>query len=209
MSTLLKLDSSPMGDHSISRKLTAKFTDSWRKSHPGATVLTRDLTALNLPIVDASWIAAAYQPEESRTPDQQKALAVSDSLIADLQQADEYVFGIPMHNFSVPSTLKLWIDQVVRRGKTFAYTAARGPEGLLTDKKATLLIASGGVYEQGTAMASFNFVAPYLRTIFAFLGVTDLNIIAAEGTAQLMTGKVDPVAFLAPSLEKVHIQASL
>ena len=208
MSTLLKLDSSPMGDHSISRKLTTKFADTWLKSHPDGNVITRDLTTLNLPVVDASWIAAAHQPEEALTGDQKKALAISDSLIADLQQADEYVIGVPMHNFGIPSTLKLWIDQIARGGKTFTYGAA-GPKGLLIGKKATLLIASGGVYEPGTAMASFNFVAPYLRTVFAFLGVADVNIIAAEGTAQLMTGKVDPAAFLAPSLEKVHHHASL
>jgi FMN-dependent NADH-azoreductase len=208
MSTLLKFDSSPMGDHSISRKLTAKFADSWLKSHPGGAVITRDLTTLNLPVVDGFWVGAAYIPEESRTPDQKRALAISDSLTADLLQADEYVFGVPMHNFGIPSTLKLWIDQIARVGKTFSYSAA-GPKGLLTGKKATLLVASGGVYEQGSPAASFNFVAPYLRAVFGFLGITDLAIIAAEGTAQLMTGKIDPVAFLAPSLEKVHVQASL
>jgi FMN-dependent NADH-azoreductase len=208
MSILLKVDSSPMGGNSVSRKLTAKFADSWRRAHPGGTILSRDLTTLELPVVDALWITAAHQPEASLTADQKSVLAISDSLIADLQRADEYVFGVPMHNFGIPSTLKLWIDQIVRRGKTFAYTES-GPQGLLTGKRVTLLIASGGVYEPGTATAAFNFVAPYLRTLFAFLGVTDLNIIAAEGTAQLMTGKVDAVAFLAPSLERVHTQASL
>jgi len=113
-----------------------------------------------------------------------------------------------MHNFSIPSTLKLWIDQVARAGKTFSY-GADGPKGLLTGKKATLLIASGGVYAQGTAMESLNFVTPYLRAVFGFIGVTDVTIIAAEGTAQLMTGKMDPQTFLAPSLEKVHSHASL
>jgi FMN-dependent NADH-azoreductase len=104
--------------------------------------------------------------------------------------------------------LKLWIDQVARAGKTFSYGAG-GPKGLLSGKKATLLVASGGVYEHGTAMASLNFVAPYLRAVFGFLGVTDVTIIAAEGTAQLMSGQVDPQSFLAPSLEKVQSHASL
>jgi FMN-dependent NADH-azoreductase len=208
MTTLLKFDSSPMGIHSISRKLTSKFADSWLKLHPGGTVVARDLTTMNLPVVDVSWVGAAFTPAEARTPEQNQALAISDALIADLQQADEYVFGVPMHNFSIPSTLKLWIDQVVRAGKTFTYTA-QGPSGLLTGKKATLLIASGGSYQHGTAMASLNFVAPYLQAVFGFIGIADINIIAAEGTAQLMSGKVDPVAFLAPTLEKVHTQASL
>jgi FMN-dependent NADH-azoreductase len=208
MPTLLKLDSSPMGERSISRKLTTRFADSWLKVHPGRTVITRDLTALSLPVVDGSWVGAAYTPEEARTLEQNKVLSVSEALIAELQRADEYVLGVPMHNFSIPSTLKLWIDQVVRAGKTFAYTSS-GPAGLLTGKKATLLIASGGTYDPGTALASLNFVTPYLRAVFGFIGITDVTIIAAEGTAQLMSGKVDPQSFLAPFLEKVQTHASL
>ncbi|MDQ1405341.1 MAG: FMN-dependent NADH-azoreductase, partial [Acidobacteriaceae bacterium] len=129
-------------------------------------------------------------------------------LINDLEQADEYVFGVPMHNFSIPSTLKLWIDQIARVGKTFSYSET-GPKGLLTGKKATLLLASGGEYGKGSAMASFDFVTPYLRAVLGFLGITDVTIIAAGGTAQLMSGKTDPQTFLAPSLERVHAHASL
>jgi FMN-dependent NADH-azoreductase len=206
--TLLKIDSSPMGERSVSRKLTAEFANAWLKAHPGGTVISRDLTTLNIPVVNGGWVAAAYTPENARTPEQKGALAVSELLIAELQNADEYVIGVPMHNFSIPSTLKLWIDQVVRIGKTVAYTAA-GREGLLKGKKATLLMASGGVYDQGSAAESLNFVTPYLRTIFEFIGITDVNFIAAGGTQKLMTGEVDPQTFLAPSLEKVHAQASL
>jgi FMN-dependent NADH-azoreductase len=208
MSTLLKLDSSPMGERSISRKLTTKFAESWLKTHPGGKVIERDLATLNLPVVDAVWAGAAHTPEGSRTAAQAQALAASDSLIKDLEQADEYVFGVPMHNFSIPSTLKLWIDQVVRAGRTFSY-GATGPKGLLTGKKATLLLASGGEYGKGSAMASFDFVTPYLQTVLAFIGIADVTIIAAGGTAQLMSGKTDPQTFLAPSLEKVHAHASL
>jgi FMN-dependent NADH-azoreductase len=208
MPILLKLDSSPMGERSISRKLTTRFADSWLKAHEGGVVIARDLAALSIPVVDGAWVSAAYTPEEARTPEQSKVLAVSEALIAELQQAEEYVFGVPMHNFGIPSTLKLWIDQVVRAGKTFTYSSS-GPAGLLTGKKATLLIASGGTYDPGTARASLNFVTPYLRAVFGLIGITDLNIIAAEGTAQLMSGKVDTQSFLAPFLEKVQTQASL
>jgi len=207
MATLLKIDSSPMGKHSISRKLTSEFAATWQKTHPAGKVISRDLTVTKLPVVNGVWIGAAHTPEDSHSPEQREELAVSDKLIAELQQADEYVFGVPMHNFSIPATLKLWIDQVARAGKTFSY-GADGPKGLLTGKKATVLIASGGVYEQ-TAMESLNFVTPYLRAVFGFLGITDVKIIAAEGTAQLMGGKVDPQTFLAPSLEKVQSHASL
>ena len=207
MATLLKIDSSPMGKHSISRKLTAEFAATWQKAHPDGKIISRDLTVTKLPVVNGVWIGAAHTPDGSHSPEQREELAVSDKLIAELQQADEYVFGVPMHNFSIPSTLKLWIDQVARAGKTFSY-GAEGPKGLLTGKKVTLLIASGGVYER-TAMESLNFVTPYLRAVFGFLGITDVKIIAAEGTAQLMGGKVDPQTFLAPSLEKVQSHASL
>jgi FMN-dependent NADH-azoreductase len=208
MPALLKIDSSPMGDRSVSRKLTAEFAKTWIETHPGSTVISRDLTTLDIPIVNGAWVAAAYTSEDARTAEQKKALAISDSLIAELQKADEYVIGVPMHNFSIPSTLKLWIDQVVRIGKTMSYSAT-GLEGLLKGKRVTLLMASGGVYEQGSGREAFNFVTPYLRTVFGFLGITDVHFIAAGGTKELMMGNVDPQAFLAPSLEKVHAHASL
>src|SRR5271163_4539990 len=200
MSTLIRFDSSPTGESSISRKLTTKFVETWRKTHSGGKVIERDLTTLGLKPIDVIWLAAIQTPEAALTKEQKEAIALSDSLIAELQQADEYVFGVPMHNFSIPSTLKLWIDQIVRVGKTFSYSAA-GPAGLLKNKKATLLIASGGAYSEGTALASFNFVAPYLRTLFGFIGITDVTIIAAEGTSQIMQGIVDPQTFLAPLLQ--------
>ncbi len=208
MPTLLRIDSSPMGERSVSRKLTAEFAKTWAETHSGGAVISRDLTTLNIPVVNGDWVAAAYTPEDARTAEQKKALAVSDLLIAELQKADEYVIGVPMHNFSIPSTLKLWIDQVVRIGKTTAYSAT-GLEGLLKGKKVTLLIASGGVYEQGSGREAFNFVTPYLRTVFGFLGIADVHFIAAGGTKEMMMGNVDPQTFLAPSLEKVHAHASL
>jgi FMN-dependent NADH-azoreductase len=208
MATLLKLDSSPMGERSVSRKLTAKFADTWLNAHPDGRIIERDLTTLNLGVIDALWVGAAYTPEASRSQEQANALRVSDKLIAELQQADEYVFGVAMHNFGIPSTLKLWIDQIARVGKTFSY-GADGPKGLLTGKKATVLVATGGVYAQGTAMAALDFVTPYLRAVLGFLGIADVTVIVAEGTAQLSTGKVDAQTFLAPSLEKVHVHASL
>jgi FMN-dependent NADH-azoreductase len=208
MTTLLKLDSSPMGERSVSRKLTGKFADTWLKKHLDGRIVERDLTTLNLGVIDGLWVGAAYTPEASRTEDQAAALRVSDNLIAELQGADEYVFGVPMHNFGIPSTLKLWIDQISRVGKTFSYGAG-GPKGLLTGKKATLLLATGGVYTQGSAMAALDFVTPYLRAVLGFLGITDVTVIVAEGTSQLNTGNVDAQAFLAPSLQKVHVQASI
>jgi FMN-dependent NADH-azoreductase len=187
MPTLLHIDSSPLGEASISRHLTAEFVEQWQLAHPDGKVITRDLTSSGLTALDGQWIGAAYTPEASRTPEQKQTLALSDTLVGELLTADEYVFGVPMHNFSVPGTFKLWIDQIARAGKTFAYVDG-APKGLLTGKKATFLIASGGVYGAGSAMASFNFVEPYLRTVFAFLGVADTTFQTAGGTASLMRG---------------------
>jgi len=91
-----------MGDRSVSRKLTTEFAKTWVETHPGGTVISRDLTTLNIPVVSGDWVAAAYTPEDARTAEQEKVLGVSESLIADLQRADEYVIGVPMHNFSIP-----------------------------------------------------------------------------------------------------------
>ena len=205
MSTLLHIDSSPLGEGSISRRLTAEFVGNWKETNPGGTIITRDLTRSHLPAIDAEWIGAAYTPASSRTATQQQALALSDELVAELRKADEYVFGVPMHNFAVPSVFKLWIDQIARAGETFAYVDG-APAGLLKNKKATFITASGGVYDAGTAMASFNFVEPYLRTVFGFLGVTDTSFVSASGVAALRLGKIDRQSFLQPHIESIRAQ---
>ncbi len=205
MPTLLHLDSSPLYGRSVSRQLTGSFVAHWKSSHPDGTVVDRDLTATAIAPITAEWVSAVYTPEESRTPEQNQLLTLSDSLLAELFQADEYVFGVPMHNFGVPSVLKLWIDQISRVGKTFSY-ADGTPKGLLTGKKATFVIATGGNYDAQTQMASFNFVEPYLRSVFGFLGVTDATFLTAGGTASLNYGQ-DRDAFLAPHLQAVQTHA--
>src|ERR1022692_4625596 len=173
MSTLLHIDSSPLYGRSVSRELTAAFVTQWKASHPDGRVVDRDLNATAMPPITAEWVGAAYTPEEcaplpewvgaaytpeeARTPEQNELLALSDTLLAELEQADEYVFGVPMHNFGVPSVLKLWIDQIARVGRTFSY-ANGAPKGLIVGKKATFIIATGGIYDAQTQMASFNFV---------------------------------------------------
>jgi FMN-dependent NADH-azoreductase len=205
MPTLLHINSSPLYGRSVSRQLTDAFVSQWESSHPKGTVVDRDLNATPIPPVTAEWVGAAFTPEVGRTPQQKEVLALSDALIAELEQADEYVFGVPMHNFGVPSVLKLWIDQIARVGKTFSYAEGR-PKGLLTGKKATFIIATGGIYDAQTQMASFNFVEPYLRSVFGFLGVTDATFLTAGGTAALNQGQ-DRDAFLAPYLEAVQTHA--
>jgi FMN-dependent NADH-azoreductase len=205
MCTLLHINSSPLYGRSVSRQLTGAFVTQWESSHPDGTVVDRDLNSTAILPVTAEWVGAAYTPQEARTPQQKEALALSDTLLSELEQADEYVFGVPMHNFGVPSVLKLWIDQIARVGRTFSYSDGR-PKGLLTGKKATFVVATGGIYDPQTQMASFNFVEPYLRSVFGFLGVTDATFVTAGGTAALNQGQ-DRDAFLAPHLQAVQTHA--
>jgi FMN-dependent NADH-azoreductase len=205
MATLFHIDSSPLYGRSVSRQLSGAFVDRWKSLHPGATVIARDLNATSISPVSGEWVGAVYTSEEARTPQQKQLLTLSDTLLAELERADEYVVGVPMHNFGVPSVLKLWIDQISRVGKTFSYDNGT-PKGLLIGKKATFIIATGGIYDPQTQMASFNFVEPYLRSVFGFLGVTDATFLTAGGTAALNYGQ-DRDAFLAQHLETVQSHA--
>jgi FMN-dependent NADH-azoreductase len=205
MATLLRIDSSPMGDGaSFSRHLTTEFVEKWKQAHPGGKVITRDVSTSGLSPIDAEWIGAVYTPKESRTARQSEILGLSDQLIAELKSADEYVIGVPMHNFSIPSSLKLWIDLVARVGETFSYENG-APAGLLQHKKATFLVASGGVYSQGTPAFALNFIEPYLRSFFAFLGVKETTFISASGTARNRFG-VDRATILEPAITSIQGQ---
>jgi FMN-dependent NADH-azoreductase len=196
-----------MGDYSVSRQLTKDFVEAWSAANPGGTVTYRDLHVTGaveevaLTPVDGAWIGASFTPPASQTPEQKEILTLSDKLLAELFAADELVIGVPMHNFSVPSVLKLWIDLIVRAGITFRY-GANGPEGLVKGKKLTLLIATGGEYGPGSPAAGYNFVEPYLRAVFGFLGITDVTAITAGGTAALHSG-ADRAELLAPVEAKV------
>jgi FMN-dependent NADH-azoreductase len=205
MPTLLKIDVSPRGDYSISRKLTATFAAQWKQSHPGGTVIERDLTTTTLPFVDLPWIAGAYTAPEQHTPEQKAALKVSDDLIAELLSADYIVLGTPMYNFAIPAILKAWIDHIVRINKTF--TASY--EGLAKGKKVTLIVASGGVYTPGSHMESYNAETGYLKQILGFIGITDVTVILAGGTNDVVQGKITPEDFLAPLEKQVQQAAAL
>jgi FMN-dependent NADH-azoreductase len=205
MPTLLQIDSSP-STSSLTRELTREFVETWKGAHPDGKVIYRDLAAKPPQPIDARWIGAAYTPPSSRTGEHTETLALSEELIGELERADEYVIGVAMHNFSIPAVLKLWIDQVVRSGRTFSY-GAHGPKGLLQGKKATVVVASGGVYESGTPAGAMNYIDPYLQAILGFIGVNDVKFISAGGAAQLMTGAVDRQTFLKPSLDHVRAAA--
>jgi FMN-dependent NADH-azoreductase len=203
MATLLHLDTSPLAS-SVSRELTREFVSNWKANHPEGKVINRDLAANPPKPVDQAWIYSVFTPAEALQSEQRALLAYSDESIAELQHADEYVIGVAMHNFSIPSVLKLWIDQIVRAGRTFSYGGPDGPKGLLSGKKATVLVATGGVYDAGTPYAAHNFIDPYLRTILGWIGITDVKFVTAGGTAQLRSENVDRGRFLQPHLEQVR-----
>lgn len=181
MSKLLFVTSSILGENSKSRALGREFVEAWTRHHPGTRVVERDLVAEAVPHLTGAVVGAAMTPAEQRSPEQAETVSLADRLIEELEAADVVVLAAPMYNFSVPSTVKAWIDHVVRAGRTFRY-GANGPEGLLRGKKVFIVTARGGVYSQGPGK-SMDFHEPYLRHVLGFIGLTDVSFIYAEGLA--------------------------
>lgn len=175
MTNILHVTASIRSDESVTRKLGNRLVEQLAKAND-ASIVTRDLAANDLPLIDADRFAANLTPPADRDEKQQALADVADALIAELQAADTLVLSLPVYNFTMPSTLKAWADLVARAGTTFRYTES-GPEGLLTGKKAYVVIASGG-----TPIGSeIDFLTPWLRHFLGFLGIRDVEIIAADG----------------------------
>jgi FMN-dependent NADH-azoreductase len=175
---LLRIDSSARRN-SVSRQLTGRFVEAWQHEHPEGTVIERDLPATTLPHITDEWVQAIHSDPASLTAEQRQALAISDTLVDELTQADTIVIGAPMYNFAISSSLKAWIDQVVRAGKTVLFTAS-GPQGTLQGKKVYVITSRGGAYRPATPTERFDYQEPYLRHILAFIGLTDVTFIHAE-----------------------------
>jgi len=186
MKNILFVESSPRGSESFSQKVAQSVVNDLKARHPEAKVVVRDLAANPPPHVGLPFITGMYAPAEHRTPDQAQAIALSDALIDELFAADTIVIAVPMHNFTLPSTLKAWIDHVARAGRTFNY-GAHGPEGLLKGKRAILVLARGGVYSSGPTKP-LDFQEPYLRAVLRFLGITDVQVVHVEGAANRAIG---------------------
>ncbi|OLP18495.1 FMN-dependent NADH-azoreductase [Leptolyngbya sp. 'hensonii'] len=184
MAHLLHIDASPRGERSHSRRLTREFVESWKQTHPGDIVTYRDIGRHPVPHVDEAWIAAAYTPLEQQTPQLQNAIHLSDQLVDEFIAADIYVIGVPMYNFSVPSTFKAYIDQIVRPGRTFAFEPENPTnpyQPLVLDKKMFIITARGDSgFGPGERNEKLNHQDPYLRTIFGFIGITDLTFVHVE-----------------------------
>ncbi len=199
---ILNVISSPRAGQSYSIKLANGILDKLKQEHPDAKVVTRDLATDPFPHLEEAKIQAFLAPAEQRTPDQKEAMRHSDEAIAEVTGSDVIVVGAPLYNFGIASTLKAWVDHISRAGVTFKYTD-KGPVGLIEGKKVYVALSSGGVYSEGP-YASYDFVAPYLKTIFAFLGMTDVDIVRVEGTAQ---PALEPQA-LQKALDSVVVEQS-
>ncbi|MCK0507107.1 FMN-dependent NADH-azoreductase [Aromatoleum anaerobium] len=175
---ILQVNSSARSDASNSTRVANSIVERLRASNPGATVVVRSLAHAPHPVLDEAALGALFTPADKRTPEQAARVALDDALIAEIQAADAVVIGVPMYNFGVPVQLKNWIDAITRVKVTFRYTA-NGPEGLLKDKKVYVAFARGGRYRDTPADTQ----VPYLKTIFGFLGMTDVHFIFAEGLA--------------------------
>ena len=173
--TVLRIDASARHDGSVSRTLTDSLMENLRKQHGEIPTLHRDLATSPPDFVDADWVAANFTPAESRTREHCETLAASDALVAELQTADILVMGVPLYNFAIPAALKAWVDMVARARLTFRYTDS-GVEGLLKDKRAYVVFASGGV----PAGSDVDFATGYMRHVLGFMGITDVTIIAAD-----------------------------
>lgn len=180
---ILRIDASARKDGSVSRELADLYIDRIAEQR-AVRVETRDASD-GLPLVTQDWITANFTAESERTPDNRDALAASDRLVDELKRNELLVISTPIYNFGVPAALKLWVDQVARAGLTFRYTD-KGPVGLLDGKRAVILVASGGT----KVGSNIDFATPYLRHVLGFIGITDVEIIAAD---QLMASGPDKI----------------
>ncbi len=204
MTRLLMVETSPRGDYSISRHLTRRFLAEWRRAHPDGQVVTRDLMETELPFVNAPWLQAYFTPPEQHSAEMKSVLRLSDELVAELLAADHLVIATPVYNYNVPAALKAWIDHIVRKGLTLG---ADG-HGLLTGKKATVLLASGGVYTEGSPIRDRDIATQYLRLILSVIGITDMTFVAAGGAKAVDLGEVGREDFLDRVQGAIEAQAA-
>lgn len=181
MKKILHIISSPRGNASYSIQLGNAIVEKLKAAWPGSTVNEYNVADKHFPHLEEAHITSFFTPPEARTAANIEALQHSDEAIGELFDADIIVIGAPMYNFSIHSSLKAWLDHIARAGVTFSYGEG-GPKGLVTGKKAYIAMSSGGVYSEGP-MKDKDFVAPYLKAVLGFIGITDVTVVRAEGTS--------------------------
>ena len=180
MTKVLIIDSAATGDASVSRTLTREFAERMRRRNPSVRITHRDVGAAPIPHLTEQTVGS-IRGAQAETDAARAALALSDTLIAEVKEADLIVIGAPMYNFGISSTLKAWFDHILRAGITFRYSA-EGPEGLVKGKKAVVIESRAGLYSEGPASA-MDHQEPHLRTLLGFMGVTDVTFVRAERLA--------------------------
>ena len=181
MKKILNIISSPRGADSYSIQLAQALIDKLNSAHPRSDVKTVDLVKRKFPHLEEAAITSFFTPVDKHSEKDKEAIRHSDEAIREVMEADILVIGAPMYNFTIHSTLKAWIDHIVRKGVTFSYSE-KGPEGLVKGKKVYLILSTGGVYSDGP-MKTYDFVEPYLRWMLGFIGLTDITILRVEGTS--------------------------
>lgn len=180
---LLHVDSSVLGENSVSRQLTAAVVAQWRRHHPGVEVRYRDLAAQAPGHLSAEALQARAAEPAQLTPAQREEAERDEALLQEFLDADVIVIGAPMYNFSVPSQLKAWVDRIMVAGRTFRYTE-NGPVGLAAGKKAVIVSSRGGVYAAGSPAAqALDHQEAYLRAVLGFIGVSEVEVVRAEGVS--------------------------
>ena len=192
MPKLLVVEASPRGEYSISRNLAQMFVQQWKIAHPEGEVVERDLAKSDLPYMNLPWLGASLTPIETHTPEMKEVLQVSDALVAELLAADDIVISTPVYNYNIPANLKSYVDHIVRKGLTLGLTG----EGLVHGKKCTVLLASGGVYTEGSPIRDRDIATLYLRLILKVIGIEDVTFIAAGGSKVVDLGEKSRDEFL-------------
>jgi len=180
MKRILHLNSSLLGTSSFSLKLGNAIVEKILEKYPDSTIEELNLVESEIPHLSPAVLNAFFTPAANLTEDDKESIRLSDNLIKQLLAADIIVIGAPLINFTIHSSLKAWIDHITRRGITFGYDANGFPLGLVTGKKVYIAMSSGGIYSEGPGKAN-DFVAPYLKAFFGFLGMNDLTVFRAEG----------------------------
>jgi FMN-dependent NADH-azoreductase len=201
MPKLLVVETSPRGDYSISRHMTRRFVAHWRAAHAQGEVVVRDLAETDLPFVTAPWLQAYFTPPEQHSAEMKEALRLSDELVAEILHADHIVIATPVYNYNIPAALKAWVDHIVRKGMTLGMDGS----GLVTGKKASVLLASGGVYIEGSPIHDRDIATQYLRLILGVIGITDVTFVAGGGAKVVDLGEQTMDGFiesLEPQIER-------
>jgi FMN-dependent NADH-azoreductase len=177
---LLHIDSSILGDNSISRKLTQTAANQWRQVYPDIDIIYRDLAAQAPNHLSAEVLNAGFVQPEQRSALQRDEVALGEALLEEFIASDVVVIGAPMYNFTIPSQLKAWLDRVLVKGRTFKYTES-GPAGLAGGKRVVIVSSRGGIYSAGSPAQAMDHQESYLKAALGFIGITDIAVIRAEG----------------------------